>query len=150
MEMAGGHFLIRVNYDLLSSSTPPYFSQSAKPSFQPDVPKTEKGLALSTSDWHKKNTKRSSTIRGLLQLNKWKLHHPGAQAKHLGGSLAHHSFPPLTPSILYANRLSSAFTIHPTPSHSSPPLWCKAPLSLDATIAVGCYSLVPSFLFAPL
>ena len=58
MGMAGGHFLISVNYSIYCLLPHPLISPKVpSQASQPSVPKTEKGLALSTSDWHKKHKK---------------------------------------------------------------------------------------------
>lgn len=120
--MAGGHFLIRVNYGiycllphpLISPKVP---SQASQPSFPGKCSKNRKG-AGPVHQRLEQETRKDPPPSVLLRLHKWKLHRPGAQAKYLGGSLGHLSFPPPTLSILYANPLSSAFTIHPRSHHS--------------------------------
>ena len=142
--MAGGHFLISVNYSIYCLLPHPLISPKVpSQASQPSVPKTEKRLALSTSDWHKKHkkilrhlffssaTSGNSTVQ-VLRPNTWE-----------DPWLIFLSHRPPHPIHLLCK--PSQFCLHNTPQIQ--PLWCKAPLSLAGTIAVACYSLVPSFLF---
>lgn len=129
--MAGGHFLIRVNYGiycllphpLISPKVP---SQASSRASQASVPKTEKGLALSTSDWNKKHEKilrhlffsgstSGNSIVQVLRPNTWE--------DPWGIFLSHP--PPYPSSMQTLSVLPSQYTPDPTTlvQGATPPCW---------------------------
>ena len=143
MGMAGGHFLISVNYSIYCLLPHPRFlpkCQAKLPSRVCQKPKRGWPCPPVTGT---RNTKRSSAICSS----------PAPQVEtplsrcsgQILGRILGSFFFPTHPHPIHPLCKPSQFCLHNTPEIQ--PLWSKAPLSPAGTIAVACYSLVPSFLF---